>query len=167
MEIKSKAADAEVTSTFWTTGPGRGNPGGASELDMFEMFGGHKTNEAWKKRLKFNIISWDPTNQINIEQKKKGKIGTTHTRMIQADHNTADDFHVYGFEWTEDKAVWSVDGVVKRELLRVDLSSNKAQKWPDEEMYIVLNNEVQTNATDKTTQWPNYLKIDYVEIYQK
>ena len=51
MEIKSKAADAEITSSFWTTGPGPGKPGGASELDMFEMFGGHKTNDAWKKSL--------------------------------------------------------------------------------------------------------------------
>lgn len=72
-------------------------------------------------------------------------------------------WHIYGFEWTEEKAVWTVDGEVKRELP----SNNYWKKWPDEEMYIVFNNEVQTYATDKTTQWPNYLKIDYVEIYQK
>ncbi|MDG1743395.1 MAG: glycoside hydrolase family 16 protein, partial [Polaribacter sp.] len=72
-------------------------------------------------------------------------------------------WHIYGFEWTEEKAVWTVDGEVKRELP----SNNYRKKWPNEEMYIVFNNEVQTYATDKTTQWPNYLKIDYVEIYQK
>ena len=72
-------------------------------------------------------------------------------------------WHIYGFEWTEEKAVWTIDGEVKRELL----SNIYPKKWPNEEMYIVFNNEVQTYATDKTTQWPNYLKIDYVEIYQK
>ena len=76
-------------------------------------------------------------------------------------------WHIYGFEWTEEKAVWTVDGEIKRELLKSNLTPNRANLWPNEDMYIVFNNEVQTNATDRTTQWPNYLKIDYVEIYKK
>ena len=78
-----------------------------------------------------------------------------------------EEWHVYGFEWTAEKAVWTVDGEIKRELLKSNLTPNRANLWPNEDMYIVLNNEVQTNATDRTTQWPNYLKIDYVEIYEK
>jgi beta-glucanase (GH16 family) len=70
-------------------------------------------------------------------------------------------WHIYGFQWTEEKAVWSVDGVVKRELS----SDGFWARWPNEDMYLVFNNEVQTYATDQTTEWPNYLKIDYVEIY--
>ena len=124
------------------------------EWDMFEYFG---KNTEGNDVMGMHMLVDEWPNQ---------KWSTGYILNFNRDFN-CEAWHVYGFEWTEDKAVWSVDGVVKRELLRVDLSSNKAQKWPDEEMYIVFNNEVQTYATDKTTQWPNYLKIDYVEIYQK
>ena len=106
MEIKSKSANAQVTSSFWTTG-------NKSELDMFEMFGGPKdlgaTNNAnWKKRLKYNMISWDPTNYYYLPDGN----GPAHTRNIQAANNTADAFHVYGFDWTPEYIKVYIDGVL-------------------------------------------------------
>jgi len=45
MEIKCKAADAEITSSFWVTGNN-------TELDMFEFFGDHRQpNKLDKDRL--------------------------------------------------------------------------------------------------------------------
>jgi beta-glucanase (GH16 family) len=98
MEIKCKAADAEVTSSFWTTG-------NQSELDMFEMFGDHRqTNKeaAGKdKELKFNIISWNPASQ-----------GQKFSDLYLMDWRVADSFHVYGFEWDPNYIKIFADGVL-------------------------------------------------------
>ncbi|MGJ8743987.1 T9SS type A sorting domain-containing protein [Polaribacter sp.] len=175
MEIKSKAANAEITSSFWTTGPGPGVPGGASELDMFEMFGGHKSNDAWKKRLKFNMISWDPNNEIYKEQKELGKIGTTHTRNIQAANNTADDFHVYGFEWTAEYIKVYIDGVLHPDgtILKSVLTNNGTEPdrwvtdvpywvWFDSETFPWLG---LPEASDLQT--PAEYQIEYIRVWQK
>ena len=176
MEIKSKAADAEVTSSFWTTGPGPGKPGGASELDMFEMFGDHKTNDAWKKRLKFNIISWDPNNTIKQAATAAGQsVGTTHTRNIQADNNTADDFHVYGFEWTAEYIKVYIDGVLHPEgtILKSVITNNGAEPdrwvtdvpywvWFDSETFPWLG---LPEASDLQT--PAEYQIEYIRVWQK
>lgn len=116
MEIKSKAAKAEVTSSFWTTG-------NQSELDMFEMFGDPKesgVNKNWSKRLKFNMISWDPNNPYYLPDGN----GPAHTRNIQANSNTADDFHVYGFDWTPEYIKVYIDGVLKSEILKSEITNN-------------------------------------------
>ena len=116
MEIQSKAAKAEVTSSFWTTGNG-------SELDMFEMFGDPKdVTEDWKKRLKFNMISWDPNNIYYLPDGN----GPAHTRNIQADNNTADAFHVYGFEWTSEYIKVYIDGVLHPDgtILKSEITNN-------------------------------------------
>ena len=71
-------------------------------------------------------------------------------------------WHVYGFEWTATYAKWYIDGVEVRMLNNTIKTS-----WPNENMYLVLNNETQTSASDATTTWPNSLIIDYIQIYQK
>jgi hypothetical protein len=173
MEIKSKAANVEVTSSFWTTGPGGAN--GASELDMFEMFGGHKTNDSWKKRLKLNMISWDPTNEIKIAQAALGKIGTTHTRNIQAANNTADDFHVYGFEWTAEYIKVYIDGVLHPDgtILKSVITNNGAEpdRWiTDVDYWVWFDSETfpwlgLPDASDLVT--PAEYQIEYIRVWQK
>ena len=71
-------------------------------------------------------------------------------------------WHVYGFEWTETYAKWFVDGVEVRHL-----DNTFGASWPDEEMYIVMNNGVKASSPDTNTTWPNALEIDYVSLYEK
>lgn len=174
MEIKSKAANAEITSSFWTTGPGRGLPG-ASEVDMFEQFGGHKSNDSWRKRLKFNLISWDPNNSIKQAATAAGQaVGTAHTRNIQADNNTADDFHVYGFEWTETFIKVYIDGVLHPEgtILKSELTDNgnDPDRWVTDVPYWVwFDSETfpwlgLPDASDLTT--PAEYQIEYIRIWE-
>ena len=73
-------------------------------------------------------------------------------------------WHIYGFEWTATQAIWHIDG---KEVHRLNSSDVPEGRWPDEKMYIVLNNGVRTTSPDITTTWPNYLVIDYIELYQK
>jgi beta-glucanase (GH16 family) len=77
----------------------------------------------------------------------------------------ADAWHIYGWEWTDTYAKWWIDGKLVRTLYKSDTQDPAA--WPDEDMYIILNNGVRTVSPDTTTAWPNRLVIDYIEVYQK
>ena len=70
-------------------------------------------------------------------------------------------WHVYGFEWTKTYAKWYIDGKVVR-----TLNASSVSNWPDENMYIILNNGQKTDSPDTTTTWPNNLEIDYIQVYK-
>ena len=165
MEIKCKAAHAQVTSSFWTTGFR------SSELDMFEMFGGHKTSASWRKRLKFNIISWDPDN---FYHQPKGN-GPVYTDNIPVDHNTADDFNVYGFEWTSEYIKIYVNGELHPDgtITKAVLTNNGAnpEKWVTDTPYWIW-------FDSETFPWlgipkesdlpkPAEYQIEYIRVWQK
>ena len=77
----------------------------------------------------------------------------------------ADEWHIYGWEWTDTYAQWWMDGKPVHTLYRN--RTKKPDEWPDEEMYLILNNGVRASSPEKNTEWPNRLIIDYVEIYQQ
>ncbi len=161
MEIRSKAAKAEVTSSFWTTGF-------QSELDMFEMFGDTDPGEAsinWRKRLKFNLISWNPNNPYYSYNGN----GPAHTRNIQVEHNTAEDFNVYGFEWTSEYIKIYINGILHPEgtVLRSELGEDRWTTnvpywiWFDSETFPWLGIP---ERLDLLT--PAKYEIDYVRIWE-
>ncbi|MDW5288056.1 T9SS type A sorting domain-containing protein [Formosa sp. PL04] len=158
MEIKCKSADAEITSSFWTTG-------NKSELDMFEMFGGPKeANQNWKKRLKYNMISWDPENYYYLPDGK----GPAYTDNIQVEENTADDFHVYGFDWTPDYIKIYVDGVLHPDgtILRSELGEERWVTnvpywiWFDSETFPWL-------GIPEEADLPVEYEIEYIRVWDK
>jgi len=162
MEIRSKAAKAEVTSSFWTTGY-------RSELDMFEMFGDTDSGEAnvnWRKRLKFNMISWDPNSPYYLPDGN----GPAHTRNIQATNNTADDFHVYGFDWTDEYIKVYIDGVLHPNgtILRSVLGEDRWVTnvpywiWFDSETFPWLGIPEQSDLMN-----PAEYQIDYIRVWGK
>ena len=165
MEIKCKSADAPVTSSFWTTGKN------TSELDMFEMFGGHKSNAAWKKRLKFNIISWDKNNSFYQPVFN----GPVHTRNIQAANNTADDFHIYGFDWTSEYIKVYIDGVLHSNgtILKSVLTNNGTEpdRWvTDSDYWIWFDSETFPwlgIPTETDLSVPAEYQIEYIRVWQK
>ena len=61
---------------------------------------------------------------------------------------------------------WFLDGELVHQL---DVSSlgDSADQWPDEEMYIILNNGQKTDSPDDTTVWPNHLRVDFIRLYQR
>ena len=162
MEIRSKSAKAEITSSFWTTGF-------QSELDMFETFGDTDPGEAnvnWRKRLKFNMISWDPSSPYYLPDGN----GPAHTRNIQAGFNTADDFHVYGFEWTDQYIKVYIDGVlhpngtVLRSVIGEDrwVTNVPYWIWVDSETFPWLGIPEQSDLAT-----PAEYQIDYIRIWDK
>ncbi|SDR69671.1 Glycosyl hydrolases family 16 [Polaribacter sp. KT25b] len=98
MEIKSKAADAEITSAFWAIGNG-------VELDVFEQFGDHrqpnKEANGKDRELWWSIHDWARKNKV------------VYTEHLDYGFRVADNFHVYGIEWNEKGLKLYVDGKYK------------------------------------------------------
>ncbi|TYA92380.1 family 16 glycosylhydrolase [Seonamhaeicola marinus] len=99
MEVKCKAADAEITSSFWATGNN-------TEFDFFEMFGDHRqSNKLWRdQELWWSIHDWSSDGQ--------GR--TTYTEHHDLGFRVASDFHVYGFEWDANGLKIFIDGELFR-----------------------------------------------------
>lgn len=167
MEIKSKSANAPVTSSFWTTTPSTETH--KSELDMFETFGGHKTSDSWRKRLKYNAISWDPNNKYYLPD----GLGPAYTTNIQVPHNTADGFHVYGFEWAPDYIKVYIDGVLHSNgnLTKALVTNNGTdpERWvTDVDYKIWLDSETfPWLGLPTADDLPATYEIEYVRVWQK
>jgi beta-glucanase (GH16 family) len=123
------------------------------EWDMWEYFG-------WRSDVGYDQmgmhLAYDEWPNVKWQSGWIGNYDANYTN---------DTWHTYGFEWTTNKAVWSVDGVVTRTLNKSALGANQAL-WPDEDMYLVLNNGVKTDSSDTNTVWPNNVIIDYVSLYK-
>lgn len=94
IEIRSKAADAEVTSGFWSMGQGL-------EFDFFEMYGDGR--EKGKEHLD-STLWWSIRDWRNLRGKP------SYTEKKNMGFRGADDFHVYGVEWSESGIDYYIDG---------------------------------------------------------
>ncbi|MBK1879063.1 family 16 glycosylhydrolase [Pelagicoccus mobilis] len=111
IEIRSKAADAQVTSAFWSMGPG-------IEFDFFEQYGDgrgegkeHLDSELW-----WSIRDWKTL---------RGK--PSYTERKDLGFRVADDFHVYGVEWDETGIKYYIDGK-----LFSSVTADEATTWARE-----------------------------------
>jgi len=108
LEVKCRAADAEITSSFWATG-------GNTEFDFFEFFGDHKqTNKLWKDReFWWSIHDWTTA----------GGGRTTYTESHDLGFRVADTFHTYGFDWSVDGVKIYIDGVLFRNVSKAVINA--------------------------------------------
>jgi beta-glucanase (GH16 family) len=73
------------------------------------------------------------------------------------------DWRVYSLEWTRGRAVWRIDGEIRKTIT--------ADYVPNASMYLILSNGVSSASgpsgePDANTVFPNSFSIDYVRIYQ-
>jgi len=76
--------------------------------------------------------------------------------------SVSNKFHTYTLEWSEEKLVFSVDGV---EHFRYDPTVKNSDTWPyDTEYYLILNTAIEPDID------PNFVEssmvVDYIRIYQ-
>jgi beta-glucanase (GH16 family) len=72
-------------------------------------------------------------------------------------------FHVYTFEWTPTKLVFSVDSV---EHFTYEPAQRNASTWPfDAEQYLLLNVAIQSNISASFSQ--SAMELDYIRVYQE
>jgi len=146
MEIKCKAADASITSSFWTTGKG-------SELDVFEFVGDSKRADKDKK-YPFATHDWS-TGKVNAN---------TWKDSVELDWRVADDFHVYGCKWSEDGLKFYADGRLVKAATRAELG----KAW-------VLTQPLMIWVDSETFYWEGFpdeedlpvdFEIEYIRVWQ-
>lgn len=99
--------------------------------------------------------------------------GPAHTRNIQVNHNVADDFHTYGFEWTSEYIKVYVDGILHPDgtILKSEITSNGADpdRWTTDVPYWIW-------VDSETFPWlglptaadlPADYEIEYIRIWDK
>lgn len=159
MEIKCKAADASITSSFWTTG-------NQSELDIFEFMGKPKqTNKKHlEKEYKFSIHDWTP--------EVGGK--TVWTDKAELDWRVAGDFHTYGCDWSAEGLKIYADGQLIRSATIAEMeaeATDKANRSP-----WVLTKPLRIWVDSEAFPWhglpvaedlPVDFEIEYIRIWEK
>ncbi len=151
MEIRCKAANASVTSSFWGTGKG-------SELDVFEFVGAPSRPAEAKEERRFqsNVIDWG-TKEKKDRRKWRGK------QFL--DWRPADGFHVYGCEWDENGLKFYADGkqiqaVTKQELGPGWVLTQPLSIWVDSETF-------PWDGLPTQETLPADFEIDYIRVWQK
>jgi hypothetical protein len=174
MEIKSKAADAEITSAFWGIGSG-------TELDIFEQFGDHrqinKEANGKDRELWWSIHDWS----------REGKGKSVYTEHLDYGFRVADDFHVYGIEWSENGLKLYVDGKFKTGATKEQVDAYAKKKnypngwvldgpisiWLDQETFPWhgvpdSKEDLELNSSEgKKEDGVVDFEIEYVRIWQK
>jgi beta-glucanase (GH16 family) len=117
------------------------------EIDINE---GHFPN-----KLNTNIHNHSDTKVVNGKRTHP----TAHKSFTFKEHDFAHDFHVFGFEWTEQELVWYLDGKeIRREKNVFCLSP--ASVWLS--LAIIKWAGEVTDAIDGTA-----MEVDYVRVYEK
>ncbi len=156
MEIRCKAADAPITSSFWATGKG-------TELDVFEFFGDHQQpqKEAAGKDKEFlwTIIDWT----------KRPKHGRRNWREdVILDWRVADDFHTYGCDWGPTYLKYYADGKLIGEITKEEVEAAGKDWILVQPMKIWLDQETfPWNGIPAEKDLPAEFEIDYVRVWQK
>ncbi|NMO14654.1 glycoside hydrolase family 16 protein [Pyxidicoccus fallax] len=93
-------------------------------------------------------------------------IGLEH---VVAGAKLNEDFHVYAVEWEPERIRWLLDGKVFFEATPKSLPAGKQWVY-DHPHFIILNLAVGGNFVgppDRTTVFPQQLKVDYVRVYAR
>ncbi|MGJ8654614.1 MAG: family 16 glycosylhydrolase [Opitutaceae bacterium] len=154
MEVRAKAADAEISSALWMTRHevenGQRNDT-ELELDIFEHFGSHrKENESHRDRhLWWTIHDWDPKfgheNGNNV----------TYTETKDLGFRVAADFHTYGYEWTETGIRYFIDGELFSEA-SVETIEAYARTQKDRDKGYVIDKAMHLWLDSESFPWRGY-----------
>lgn len=175
IEIRSKAADTQVTSAFWSMGKNL-------EFDFFEMYGDGRAEgkEHLDSELWWSIRDW---------KNLKGK--PSYTERKDLGFRVADDFHIYGIEWDENGIKYYVDGQLFSSITAEEattwakgnrdvnddyngyVATNPIFLWLDMEIFSwhgvpKSKEDLTQNGTDQEKQRGAMdFEIDYIRVWQK
>ncbi|MEM9419497.1 MAG: family 16 glycosylhydrolase [Planctomycetota bacterium] len=149
-EIESKAMDSAGSSAWWFTSSMRNAQGKTSrtEIDVFELGGkaiGHEYN--------YNM------NAHIFETPEDGKNHWNKGGKWKAPFRFADDYHVFGLEWTPEHIKYYVNGVLVRRM------PNTHWHTPQ---YMLFDSETMTNwlGWPEPSDLPSTFSIRYVRAWK-
>ena len=152
MEVRSRSADAAMTSSFWMIGY-------ESELDVYESMGNPKMDSGsgiTATMLKASVHDWQPPAQRPT--RKFGYVRELPWRV-------ADDFHVYGVDWGPDHLKFYIDGELTHEVTQAEVGTdwvltNPLEIWLDSEIFVWL-------GLPHEEELPADFLVDYVRVWQQ
>ncbi len=140
-EIRAKFPKGKgIWPAFWLLPSTKGWP---PEIDILEILGHDPTC------IYFTNHWRGAGNQIPNQQGKLRGI------------DFSSEFHTIALDWTSDRLVWSVDGVVHFET---------REHVPQEPMYLLANLAVGGDwpgFPDSTTPFPAVMQVDYIRVYSQ
>ena len=125
------------------------------EIDIWEYFGQFfRTNRKDEMWLRYIYGLWNDKYDHS-----------SALENFQSTYNSSNQFHIYGFNWTNNTMKWYIDGqLVHTKTRGVEVPN---LDWPDKTMCMVMNNGLMRVVDEGNTTFPNSLIIDYLRIYQK
>ena len=124
------------------------------EIDIWEYFGKlFNTVKTDQLYMRFIYGKWNDKKDHSIP-----------LNNFHKNYNALDEWHIYGFEWTNNKMTWFIDGEkVHTKTKGVEIPT---QDWPNKTMCLVINNGLLNVVDEGNTVFPNTLILDYLEVYQ-
>ena len=125
------------------------------EIDIWEYFGQFfRTNRKDEMWLRYIYGLWNDKYDHS-----------SALENFQSTYNSSNQFHIYGFNWTNNTMKWYIDGqLVHTKTRGVEVPN---LDWPNKTMCMVMNNGLMRVVDEGNTTFPNSLIIDYLRIYQK
>ena len=129
---------------FWTSSHGTVAWPACGEVDIMEHWG---TNQ----------------NYVQSAMHTPSSYGGTVNHGGRSISNVSSAFHVYALEWSSEKMVFSVDGIVH---YTYNPPVKDPSTWPfDADQYLLLNIAIEPGISNTFTQ--STMEIDYVRVYQQ
>lgn len=158
VEVRAKLPTGIGTwPAIWMLGKNINEDGGYWDIQGFG-------NTGWPACGEIDIMEhWGHNqNYISSAMHTPSSSGATVNHGGQTISTASTGFHVYTVEWTSEKMVFSVDGVVHYTYNPV---VKDASTWPyDAEQYLLLNIAIESSIEASFTQ--SAMDIDYVRVYQ-
>ncbi|WP_409024890.1 family 16 glycosylhydrolase [Flavobacterium sp.] len=128
---------------YWTNTYGTANWPACGEVDIMEHWGNNQ-------------------NYVQSAMHTPSSFGSTVNLGGRTIATASSDFHIYTLEWTAQKMVFSIDGVVH---YTYNPTVKDTTTWPfDSPQYILLNVAMQPAIDSTFTQ--SSMEVDYVRVYQ-
>jgi beta-glucanase (GH16 family) len=102
-------------------------------------------------------------NVVTSATHTPSSFGNTFNKGAQIIETASTEFHIYTLEWTPEKLVCGVNGVVH---FTYNPSVKDANTWPfDAEQYLLLNIAIEPQIASTFTS--SAMEIDYIRIYEE
>ena len=158
IEVKAKLPTGVGTwPAIWTLGKNINEPGGywSSEFGTAN----------WPACGEIDIMEHWGSNQnfVQSAMHTPSSYGGTVNHGGQAIATASSEFHVYSLDWSSEKMVFKVDGVIH---YTYNPENKDSSTWPfDAEQYLLLNVAIQPSIASSYTK--DAMEIDYVRVYQE
>ncbi|MFT5914344.1 MAG: beta-glucanase (GH16 family), partial [Bacteroidia bacterium] len=157
VEIRAKLPTGVGTwPAIWTLGKNINEDGAYWDNEGFDT-------TPWPACGEIDIMEhWgDNQNYVTSATHTPSSFGNTFNKGAQTINTVSTAFHVYTLEWTPEKLVFSVDGMVH---FTYNPSVKNASTWPFvAEQYFLLNIAIQPKISSSFTS--SAMEIDYIRVY--